>query len=383
VTKEFGLKNQQYGWIEASFNLSFAFGSLFWGFLVDRVSVRYVYPIGLAGWSLMGFLTGWAQDYSHLIACRAMLGFFESAHWPCGLKVTQVLLSQQGRSLGNSVLQSGTSIGAILTPLIMLAVLTPEPGSWRFGFQAIAVAGSLWVFAWLVVVRDRDLAPLPRESDSNRETVRIVAHDDVWQDLWTRRFLLVVIMVIAINTMWQVLRGWLPKILLESYHYDEKQTLLFNSIWFAATDVGCFMSGLASLMLARNGFGIKWSRMIPLLVCVTAFSTLMLTPWLGSGMWMLAVFLLAGMGGLGIFPIYYSFSQDVSPSHQGKVTAVASTLAWIASSGAQVLFGWFADKTGSFLYGLMVVGALPAIPVLLLAMFWPNDSIHESRETTR
>jgi len=158
IKEEFNLGPIQYGNVEAIFGYSFALGTLLWGFLVDRISVRWIYPIGLLGWSLMGFLTGWARSYEELYWCRLLLGFFESAHWPCGLKTTQALLSRQGRAMGNSVLQSGTSIGAILTPLVMLAILTPSPGSWRIGFQGIAIVGASWVFLWLYVVRDRDLA---------------------------------------------------------------------------------------------------------------------------------------------------------------------------------------------------------------------------------
>ena len=157
IKSEFSLNNEQYGNVEAVFGYSFAFGSILWGFLVDRISVRWIYPIGLLGWSAMGFLTGWARDYNDLYWCRLLLGVFESAHWPCGLKTTQALLSRKGRAMGNSVLQSGTSIGAILTPLAMLALLTPQSGSWRFGFQAIAVIGACWVFFWLAVVRNNDL----------------------------------------------------------------------------------------------------------------------------------------------------------------------------------------------------------------------------------
>ncbi|RLS72183.1 MAG: MFS transporter, partial [Planctomycetota bacterium] len=92
IKSEFSLDNVQYGRVEAIFGYSFALGSLFWGFLVDRVSVRWIYPIGLLGWSAMGFLTGWARDYDELYGCRLLLGIFESAHWPCGLKTTQALL---------------------------------------------------------------------------------------------------------------------------------------------------------------------------------------------------------------------------------------------------------------------------------------------------
>jgi predicted metalloprotease len=56
--------------------------------------------------------------------------------------------------MGNSVLQSGTSIGAIVTPLLMRTMLTSEPGSWRLPFQGIGGVGIAWVVLWLVLFRD-------------------------------------------------------------------------------------------------------------------------------------------------------------------------------------------------------------------------------------
>ena len=393
ITSEFDLSNQQYGMVEAVFGWSFAFGSLFWGFLVDRVSVRWVYPIGLMGWSLMGFLTGWARDYDDLIACRSLLGFFESAHWPCGLRTTQALLDQRGRAMGNSVLQSGTSIGAILTPLIMLSILTEEPGSWRVGFQGIAVVGALWVFFWLAVVKESDFHLQHADAD---QLASGVANDDGalraasgdpneeawWKILFHRKFLLILGMVICINSMWQLLRAWLPKVMQESYRYEERETLIFNSVWYAVTDVGCFASGALALFLATSGWSVKGSRLLALSLCVALCGTLVSVPFLDGGWPLLAILLLSGAGALGIFPIYYSFAQDVSPRHQGKVTSIAATGGWIASSLAQVAFGRMADATGRFDIGLVLVGILPMFALVAMWLFWPQDRILTPQEKT-
>ncbi|MFO1064252.1 MAG: hypothetical protein U0892_10345 [Pirellulales bacterium] len=45
------------------------------------------------------------------------------------------MLSGKGRSLGNSVLQSGTSIGAVITPLLMLLLLSTPKEAGRGVFQ--------------------------------------------------------------------------------------------------------------------------------------------------------------------------------------------------------------------------------------------------------
>jgi ACS family hexuronate transporter-like MFS transporter len=415
IKSEFGLDNVQYGRVEAVFGYSFAFGSIFWGFLVDRFSVRWIYPIGLLGWSLMGFLTGWARDYDELYQCRLLLGIFESAHWPCGLKTTQALLSKHRRAMGNSVLQSGTSIGAILTPIVMLAILTNEPGSWRAGFQGIAIVGALWVFLWLYVVRDGDFVT---QSPANPELHQARLGYQWWHDILTRKFAIVLLMIICINTMWQVVRAWLPLIMQENYGFSERQTLIFNSLWYIATDVGCFASGVIALTMANKGWSVKSSRLLSLLLGVSFFASIIAVPFLNhriqataavpsSGLvstsngapgavqqaprtWaqeaeaflnlrpaqfaMLAILLISGAGALAIFPIYYSFAQDVSPLHQGKVTSVSATGGWLASSYAQPWFGWLKDQTGNYDMGLFLISILPIFPLIALYLFWPDDT---------
>ena len=123
------------------------------GFVADRVSVRWLYPGVLFAWSLMGFLAAWTTDFSQLLVCRTLLGLFEAGHWPCALKTTHLLLSAQDRTMGNSVLQSGASIGAIITPLVMRAMMTNAAGSWRLPFQFVGAVGILWVVAWFASIQ--------------------------------------------------------------------------------------------------------------------------------------------------------------------------------------------------------------------------------------
>ena len=118
ITEEFKLSQEEYGNIEFVFGWGFAIGSLAFGILADRISVRVLYPLVLLGWSAMGFITGVTDGYAAMLACRALLGFFEAGHWPCALRTTQCVLSRSDRMMGNSVLQSGASLGAIFTPLI-------------------------------------------------------------------------------------------------------------------------------------------------------------------------------------------------------------------------------------------------------------------------
>src|SRR5262245_8655481 len=168
ITNEFRLSKENYGVLELAFGWAFAAGSLIFGFIADHVSVRWLYPTVLFGWSLMGFLSAHTTNFTELLACRTLLGLFEAGHWPCALKTTYVLLSPQDRTMGNSVLQSGASIGAIITPLVLRAMMTDAVGSWRFPFQVIGAVGIVWVVMWLASIRSHDLqGTIPTGADSS------------------------------------------------------------------------------------------------------------------------------------------------------------------------------------------------------------------------
>jgi MFS transporter, ACS family, hexuronate transporter len=147
VTKEFNLSQEQYGDMELAFGWAFAVGSLVFGFLADRFRVYWLYPIVLSGWSLMGIASAHTDGYWPLLTCRVLLGFFEAGHWPCALKTTFALLDPKDRTMGNSVLQSGASIGAVVTPPMMLWLMTDDIRSWRFAFEVIGGIGLLWVWS--------------------------------------------------------------------------------------------------------------------------------------------------------------------------------------------------------------------------------------------
>src|SRR5262245_53971889 len=75
ISTEFHLNEERFGNIESVFAYAFAAGSLVFGWLADRFSVRWLYAVVLAMWSLAGFATGFVRDYDQLLWCRIVLGF--------------------------------------------------------------------------------------------------------------------------------------------------------------------------------------------------------------------------------------------------------------------------------------------------------------------
>jgi ACS family hexuronate transporter-like MFS transporter len=375
ISHEFDMSHEEYGNLEAGFGWAFAAGSLFFGFLADRVSLRRLYALVLLAWSAMGFASGFVHTYDQLLVCRTMLGFFEAGHWPCGIKTVRALMDAKGRAMGNGVLQSGTSIGAIATPLVIGWMLTEETGSWRLPFMVVGAAGAAWVAAWLIVAPREWVAPSAADEGE--------AQAPWWRVLADRRMIVILSVVALINTTWQLLRAWLPKFLQEGRGYAEGPTLYFNSLWFAATDVGCLGAGALALWIARRGWPVTQARLATFFICSLMALSLASLPWLPPGWPLLAVLLIAGAGALGVFPIYHAFTQDLSHRHQGKVTGIAGVAAWAFSPLAQRLFGQHVDATQSFDQGLAAAGCLPMIAMLVLVLFWPRaEDTHSSGPVT-
>lgn len=365
ITQEFGMSKTQYGQVEAVFGYAFAAGSVLFGWMADRFAVHRVYAAALALWSLAGMATGWARDHQDLLVLRGLLGFFEAGHWPCAVRITRSLLDERQRSLGNGLLQSGATVGAILTPLLLPLLLgagaSDGTGAWRPPFYLLGGVGLLWLVPWFVMVRPGDLR-------SGAESMAAAGGAAVpfMRVLFSGRMLAVIVVVACINTTWQVLRAWLPMFLQKGRGYSETEALHFNSAFFAAADVGCLAAGALAVALARRGRSPSGARFAVFAACALLCCGTLAAPWLGRGPLLLAVLLAIAAGSLGVFPLYHTFTQDLSDHHQGKITGAAGVAGWILPAQAQMLFGMSADRLGTMDPGLAVAGLLPlvALPAL-------------------
>ncbi|HTK75564.1 MAG TPA: MFS transporter [Gemmataceae bacterium] len=364
VTDEFQLKQEQYGDLEFFFGVAFGCGAFLFGIVADRVGVRWLYPAVLLAWSAMGVATGWVQTFAGLLLCRTLLGLFESGHWPCALKTTQRLLSPRQRTFGNSILQAGASIGAIITPKIMKAMLTEEAGSWRLAFQVIGAAGFVWVILWLPVARGSDLSP-PAEEGPRTDTSPAASPGSL-----ARKLLVLIVVVVAINTCWQIFRAWLPMFLQKGRGYSEEFALDFTFWYYIATDVGCIAAGAASVGLHRLGLTVGTARWFVFTFCAAGTALSIGVAYTPAGNLLLFELLLIAAASLGLFPCYYSLAQEVSVRHQGKVSGSLGMIGWLASAPMQKFFGRLVDETHSYDLGFAVVGCLPLVAAAVWWFAW-------------
>ena len=400
INRELHLSKSHYGNIELAFGLAFAIGGLLTGLVADVISVRWLYPAVLAGWSLAGFATAYAEQigqllmpigaseslppgYLGLLICRTALGFFEAGQWPCALVTSQRLLSANDRPLGNGVLQSGAAAGAILTPLIVEAMVSDAPGTWRGPFQAIGVLGMLWILPWLALVRPNDLrrqepiAPAP-SAGHGADQAGSESRPRDGAAFW-RRFAVLVVTVITINACFHFFRAWLPTFLREFHDYKRDEVNYFTSAYFAAAGIGCLCVGMLTKYLTRSGWSVQRARMATFIACacLTALSTV--AAELPRGPLLLALLLVIGFGALGLFPNYYSLTQELSARRQGVVTGVLGFSTWVCTGVMQKYVGQQVDQTHSYAQGIFFAGLLPLVACAALVLFWDRPATKSSR----
>ena len=377
ITNQFKLSEEQYGDLEFIFGVSFALGSIVFGAAADKLPVRLLYPFVLLAWSAMGFLTGFTTGFNNLWYCRGLLGFFEAGHWPCALVVTHTVLSRGDRVFGNSILQSGASIGAVITPIIVLA-LAGDPkvaDTWRPPFLVIGAVGVLWVILWLTTIPSKELVPVNAGKSS---TTREPPFKWIIDFIIDPRFWALAFVVLSINTSWQLIRAWLPKFLQQGRGYSEQAALGFTSLYYIFTDIGCLLAGAAVLSMSRKGWNVHFSRLAVFTSCATVCTLTVLASMLPQGWLLLMTLLIIGAATLGLFPCYYSFSQELSARHIGKASGILSAIGWLVSAPTHKWFGKLADDSKSYDTGIMLVGLAPLIGVLAMWILWPKDKTDES-----
>jgi MFS transporter, ACS family, hexuronate transporter len=375
IKEGFGLDNTQYSQLESVFSLAFGTGAFCVGIVVDRISVRWVYPVMVFGWSCAGVLTGFAGSFEMLLACRFFLGLFEAGNWPCGLRTTRAILRPTERSLGNSLFQGGTALGAVITPLVVLLILEGaeshgETDAWRLPFRVIGSLGLAWIALWYLTVPTRMLETSGTDGVSKlpEGALRYV---DVLRD---KRFWALGVMTIAVNWCWHGYRTWLPLYLQEQRGFSELAMSEFTTVYYLVADIGSWTVGLMTLGLCWQGVGVHLSRLLAFGGCALLTSLTVAVPFLPGGWALVTGLLMVAFGALALFPTYYALTQEISSRHQGKVSGTLGAVAHYSLALIYPVEGWICDKTRSYEWVLGGVGVLPLIALVLLLWLWSPPS---------
>ena len=143
------LSSTQYGTAILVFSICYMLANPIWGWWMDRVGLFMATGLAVALWSLASGAHAYVTGFVGLCLVRGLLGFGEGATFPAGLKTVTETLPAERRSFGLGVAYSGGSLGALLTPLVVVPLA--QRCGWRSTFELSAMVGLAWIGGWLLL----------------------------------------------------------------------------------------------------------------------------------------------------------------------------------------------------------------------------------------
>jgi ACS family hexuronate transporter-like MFS transporter len=336
LQKLFEWTNEDYAAIMVSFKIAYGIGLLFMGNIIDRFGTKIGYTISIVIWSIFGMLHAAIRPAFSLIGfifARFGLGIGESGNFPAAIKTVAEWFPKKDRAFATGIFDASTSVGAILAPFIVGAIVSVEGDNWQIPFLITGVLSSLWVILWLKTYKKPEVHPkLSKEeldyinSDSTEETTEKIP----WLKLLPKKETWAFSLTTLTDGVWWFYLFWGAKFLAEQFAVDINNIGLPFLIIFIMADAGSLLGGYASGALIKRGWSINKARKITMLVCAVIILPVSFVPVIASK-WM-AVFLigLAAAGHQSWSINGYTLVPDVFPKKAiasvigiGKMVGVA------------------------------------------------------------
>ncbi len=357
VSEALGINETEFGWLASAFSISYLFATPLAGWWIDRIGARRGLVISVLVWTAVAALHALVPGFGVLFAMRIALGFAEGPSFPGASQTIARVLPPEERPRGFGVLFTGSSIGGMIVP--PLASWLFDLGGWRFAFLGTALAGLLWVPAWILVTRD----PAVRARlDAHELASAATPRPALKQMIRDRNMVRAWLPILACAPLAGFGLTWGSKFLVREY--DIKQGDVGRYLWLAPLmfDLGAIAFG--DLASRRP----SWRRM---LFCVAIVLGVMIAGLqFANGPWQAMLLLGASMAGGGA--LYTLVTADlmsrVSPSAislAGGTLAAAQSLILIL---ANPLVGASVDHFQSYDFALTctAIWVLPGCVAWLL-----------------
>lgn len=369
----------QFGDINAQFNLAYAIGFLFAGWMIDKLGVRLGYTISLVVWSFAAAAHAFARTGSEFATARFALGLGEAGNFPAAIKTVAEWFPRKERALATGVFNAGANIGAIIAPWVV-PIIALRWG-WQYAFVGTGLAGLLWVvFWWPIYRRPREHPRLSAEelayieSDPPDPPVKIR-----WRELLPyRQTWAFAIGKFLTDAIWWFYVFWFGKFTNEQFGVDLKTIGPPMITVFLMADVGSVFGGWQSSWLLRRGWSVNAARKTAMLTCAICVVPVVAAP-LVKGTYMLpggfsidalwiAVLLigLAAAAHQGFSANMFTLASDMFPRY--AVASVVGIGGFAGAMGGYLMnrgAGRLKDLTGNY-FGMFAIAASAYLLALLI-----------------
>ena len=154
---EFGISNQQLGFIISAFLAGYGLFQIPGGWLAKRFGPRKVLTTGLMWWAVFTVAVtlvtpSMGNAFAIIIGLRFLLGMGEAVMYPSSNQFTSTWIPTQERGKANGLIFAGTGTGAAITAPFITWLMTSY--GWRESFWVAAAIGLGAAVIWFWYARD-------------------------------------------------------------------------------------------------------------------------------------------------------------------------------------------------------------------------------------
>lgn len=378
-----GWNGTQYGLINASFMIAYAFGSLAAGWMMDNIGVRLGFATSLTIWSLVAAAHALARNSVEFAIVRFALGIGESGNFPASIKTVAEWFPKKERALATGVFNAGSNVGAILAPA--LVPLLALRFGWQAAFIATGLAGLIWVLFWWPIYRDPE--EKPNLSQSELDYIRSDPPDHVQKVAWRellpyRQTWAFAIAKFLTDPVWWFYLFWFSPFMNDRFGIDIKTIgLPMVTVYVLATFGSVAGGGMSSWLLTR-GWSPNAARKSTLLLCALCVIPVVFAPTVDHPWAAVALIGLAAAGHQAFSANLYTVTSDMFPRRAiGSVVGIGTFAGALCGAGVQLLAGRLKDVTGNYTVMFMIAGSAYLLALIIFHLMVPQLKPVDMRPT--
>lgn len=374
LQKSIGWNETQYSDIVAAFQAAYAVGLLLMGRAMDWIGARAGYALSIGIWSLSAASHALARTPWGFGVARFALGIGEAGNFPAAIKTVAEWFPKKERALATGIFNSGTNLGATLTPLIVPWIVVRW--GWQSAFLSTGALSAIPIFFWLRMYRRPEEHPRLGaaelryiQSDPSDPTAKIawlslLPHRQTWAFL-LGKFLT--------DPIWWFLLFWLPKFLNTKYGLSLTTMGLPLVIIYNAASVGSIFGGWLPAKLLKAGWTVNRARKSTMLACAVAVIPIMLAGE-AHNMWVaVGLISLAAAAHQGWSANIFTLASDMFPQRAvGSVIGIGGAAGAAGGMGIAKLAGFILQRTGSYIPLFILAGSAYVIALLIIHLLAPR-----------
>ncbi len=351
---QFKMSNVTYSRVIAAFMLAYTIMNGVSGRLIDRLGTRVGYALTTAWWSLAAMLHGLTNGSWSLGVYRFLLGVGEAGNWPCGVKVVAEWFPVSERALASGIFNSGSSIGAILAPPVVVWIVLRF--GWRAAFVFLGATGLLWVTIWSAMYYS-PANDAQEENNRRLSTWQLCREKFVWSFTLAKVFL---------DPVWYFYIFWFPEYLKRARHFDLASIGKYAWIPFAFACLGNLMGGALARLLLGHDISLTVARKASVTVFAVLMASAIPAVLVERAAISIGLVSLAMLGYTGCAANMLSFPADVFPRNVlGSIWGLASMGSGFGGMIFALLTGWLVDRY-SYSPVFIGFGLMPLVCVLII-----------------